>query len=82
MYVCLLSITAHTVDLHPTRIDITRFAVLPSYQSRGFGRTIMDHIIAQAKEQHLNIALSALSGKSHTALSGGRILITTSDIRF
>lgn len=42
--------------------DVLEFAIVPGYQSQGFGKALMLHIIDYAKEQGLNVALTASSG--------------------
>ncbi|KAJ9102069.1 hypothetical protein QFC20_005078 [Naganishia adeliensis] len=42
---------------------IREFVIAPSYQSQGFGKALMLHIINHAKEQGLTLALTASSGK-------------------
>ncbi|KAJ9117727.1 hypothetical protein QFC20_000005 [Naganishia adeliensis] len=45
-------------------LDVLEFAIAPEYQSQGFGKALMLRVIDYTKEQGLNVALTATSGKS------------------
>jgi hypothetical protein len=67
-FVCIFTFLASLNDPDPLEPDIHEFAIAPHYQSRGLGKQLARHLIALAKEQGLNIALTATSGKLHTTL--------------
>lgn len=48
------TVAIHMIDTDNKTVELKRMFVLPECQGKGYGRLLLDHAIAYAKEQHFN----------------------------